>query len=202
MIRSGPQPLRKAGCLIKTWNEEKVSMPTNPPSKILVLCISLVWISVSGIGYPKEQGGDEKGESPKYKALKNRRTAPAQNSLDKAATLSSLLDKKNETDWSTSKGAAIEGYVLQVEEEEDGDYHIAMAEHKGESDTNKWIIVEVTPGWRSRKASLAPARLKQLHGKRVRVTGWLFYEPEEDQVDPRGTRWELHPVTDITVIGK
>jgi hypothetical protein len=29
------------------------------------------------------------------------------------------------------------------------------------------------------------------------VTGWLYYEPDEDQPDPRGMRWEVHPVTEI-----
>ena len=34
-----------------------------------------------------------------------------------------------------------------------------------------------------------------LVGKKVRVTGWLYWEPDEEQGDPRGTRWEIHPVT-------
>lgn len=178
-------------------------MSTNQNSKFAVLFVFLLAILLSGIaGATQSRSGDDKGESPKNKALKNRRSAPGQNNIDKAVTLKSLLDKKNETDWPTSKGAVIEGYVLQIEKEEDGDYHIALAEDRGENDTNKWVIVEVTPAWRTRKASLSDSRLKQLHGKKVRVTGWLFYEPEADQVDPRGTRWELHPVTDVSVIEK
>ena len=178
-------------------------MSTNQSSKVVVLSVFGSAILLSSIAYATEgRSGDDKGESRKYGVLKNRRSAPGQNNIDKTASLKSLLDKKNEGDWSTSKGAVIEGYVLQIEKEDDGDYHITLAEEKGENDTNKWVIVEVTPGWRTRKASLSPARLKQLHGKKVRVTGWLFYEPDTDQVDPRGTRWELHPVTDISAIEK
>ena len=39
--------------------------------------------------------------------------------------------------------------------------------------------------------------LEKLRGKKVRATGWLYWEPDEDHPDPRGTRWELHPVTSI-----
>jgi hypothetical protein len=179
------------------------SMSNNQSSKFVVLFVFLLAILLSGIAHATPRRSvDDKGESPKHRALKNRRSAPGQNNIEKAVTLKSLLDKKNETDWSTSKGAVIEGYVIQVEKEEDGDYHIALAEDRQENDTNKWVIVEATPAWRAKKGSLQANRLKQLHGKKVRVTGWLFYEPDTDQVDPRGTRWELHPVTDISVIEK
>jgi hypothetical protein len=189
-------------CLSKTSKGE-CSMSNNQSSKFGVLFVLSLAILLSGIAYAtSRRSGDDKGESPKYRALKNRRSAPGQNDIDKAVTLKSLLDKKNETDWSTSKGAVIEGYVIQVEKEDDGDYHIVLADDRQEADTNKWVVVEVTPAWRTRKASLSPTRVKQLHGKKVRVTGWLFYEPEADQVDPRGTRWELHPVTDMAAIEK
>ena len=178
-------------------------MSINRSSKFVVLSVFSLAILLSGIAYATQrQSADDKGESPKSRALKNRRSAPGQNDIDKSVTLKGLLDKKNETDLSASKGAVIEGYVIQVEKEDDGDYHIVLADDRQETDTNKWVVVEVTPAWRTRKASLSPTRLKQLHGKKVRVTGWLFYEPEADQVDPRGTRWELHPVTDMAAIEK
>ena len=179
------------------------SMSINRASKFVVLSVFSLAILLSGIAYATQrQSADDKGESPKSRALKNRKSAPGQNDIDKSVTLKGLLDKKNETDWPASKGAVIEGYVIQVEKEDDGDYHIVLSDDRQETDTNKWVVVEVTPAWRTRKASLSPTRLKQLHGKNVRVTGWLFYEPEADQVDPRGTRWELHPVTDMAAIEK
>lgn len=143
---------------------------------------------------------DEKGESKEQMALKNRGMSPKQADIDQAVTLDGLLSKKEMSSFSTSKAATVEGHVIQVEKEEDGDYHIAMATAASETDTQKWVIVEVTPGWRKRKASLSDAKIKQLHGKKVRVTGWLYYEMEEEHQDPRGTRWEIHPVTDITVV--
>ncbi len=146
------------------------------------------------------QDRDEKGESAQSKALKNRRMMPKAADMDKAVTLSGLLEKKDEGDWSAKKAATIEGYVVQVEKEEDGDFHIVLAEEKQENNTKKWAVVEMTPAWRAKKATYSDARLRGLVGKKVRVTGWLFYEPEEGQHDPRGTRWELHPVTAITVV--
>ena len=158
-------------------------------------------IHISAYGRQRKQG-DEKGESPKYVALKNRRTAPNEKSIDTSITLKTLLDKKDEKDLPTARAAVIEGYVVQVEKEEDGDFHIVLADDKRENNTDKWVVVEVTPAWRRRKASLSDARLRRLGDKKVRITGWLFYEPEEEHVDPRGTRWELHPVTDIVVVEK
>ena len=172
----------------------------------LKLFLLFVFSTTSLIYFPayarQQKPGDEKGESPKYVAMKNRRTTPNETTIEKSVTLKTLLDKKDEDDLSASKAAVIEGYVVQVEKEEDSDFHIVLAEEKKENDTNKWVIVEVTQAWRKRKASLSEARLRQLGNKKVRVTGWLFYEPEEEHVDPRGTRWELHPVTDIVVIEK
>jgi hypothetical protein len=39
--------------------------------------------------------------------------------------------------------------------------------------------------------------LRELVGTKIQVTGWLYFEPDEEQPDPRGTRWEIHPVTAI-----
>jgi hypothetical protein len=141
------------------------------------------------------------GESKEYKALKDRTTEPAATDIDKSVTLDSLLAKNDEKAWQQTKGAAIEGYVIQVEKEEDGDYHIVMSSKANEIDTKKWVIVEVTQAWQKKKANLAAAKLRDFYGKKIRVTGWLFYEPDVSQPDPRGTRWEIHPVTNIEIVG-
>jgi hypothetical protein len=165
-----------------------------------VMVALIMAVALPGLAYARQRSGDEKGESPKSRALKNRTTTPRQSDVDKDVTLEALLSRRSEADWHNSKAAAVEGYVIQVEKEEDGDFHLALAADQQEHDTNKWVIVEVTPAWRKRNAALSDARLRQLHQKKVRVTGWLFFEPETEQADPRGTRWELHPVTNITVI--
>jgi hypothetical protein len=146
------------------------------------------------------QEQEDRGESKEYKALKDRMNAPAATDIDKSITIDALLTKNNETDWSTSKAAIVEGFVMQVEKEEDGDYHIALASKAEDTDTKKWMIVEVSPAWQKKNPNLTGLKLRDLYGKKVRVTGWLFYEPDPSQPDPRGTRWEIHPVTSIEII--
>lgn len=160
--------------------------------------IVLVALSVAAFALPLR--ADEKGEGKKEMALKNRGKAPAAAAIDAAVTLDGLLSKKAESDWSQQKGASVEGYVMQVEREEDGDVHIALAAAANQTDSAKWVVIEVTPAWQKRKPGLSWKKLRALVKKHVRVTGWLYFEPDADQPDPRGTRWELHPVTDITVL--
>jgi hypothetical protein len=146
-----------------------------------------------------EKEGD-KGETAEAKKLRGRTSAPAAADIDASVTLDALLAKQAKTSFSESKGATIEGFVVQTEREEDGDYHLTLAAVRGETDTRKWVIVEVTPAWQKKDASLAPAALRKLQGSRVRVTGWLYYEPDDEQEDPRGTRWEIHPVTAVSAV--
>ena len=159
------------------------------------------FILALGVGVLRaaEQEGD-KGETPEAKKLKGRTNAPAAADIDATATLDALLAKQDKTAFSEKKGATVEGFVVQTEREEDGDYHLTLATAKGETDTRKWVIVEVTPAWQKKDASLAPAALRKLNGSRVKVTGWLYYEPDDQQPDPRGTRWEIHPVTAVSVV--
>lgn len=141
------------------------------------------------------QSNADKGESKEHVALKNRRAVPKGTDIDRAVTLDGLLSKKEADGWSSAKAAVVEGYVIQVEREEDGDRHIVLAPNPGETDTTKWVIVEVTPAWSKRLG-----QVNKLHGKHVRVTGWLYYEPDDPGTDPRGTPWEIHPVTSIAVL--
>lgn len=153
---------------------------------------------VGSVAIPLSAAENDAGDSPKYQALKGRASAPRNADLDKAASLESLLSKSGESDWSNAKAAHIEGFVIQVEHEEDGDVHLSLAAAANEPDTRKWIIVEVTPAWRSKDKSMSEAHLRALRGKPIGVTGWLYFEPDVEWADPRGTRWELHPVTNIT----
>ncbi len=165
-----------------------------------VLLGGTLWVLAFCFSPPVQAQDKDNGESKQYVFLKARGTTPKDTDIDKAVTLQSLLDKKEQSDWSTSKGAVIEGHVMQVEREQDGDYHIVLAANPGETDTTKWVIVEVTPAWARKTASLSSARLQKLRGQKVRVTGWLYYEPDVEGSDPRGTRWELHPATAIRII--
>jgi hypothetical protein len=159
----------------------------------------LAVVLCSGVALAQEGPGD-KGETAAEKKLRGRSAAPKAADIDSAVTLDAMLAKKDKTALSEAKGATVEGYVVQTEREVDGDYHLALASAAGETDTRKWVIVEVTPAWQRKAANLSPAALRKLQGKKVRVTGWLYYEPDADQSDPRGTRWEIHPVTEIAVV--
>jgi len=164
-------------------------------SKVLTLSLTAALLAAGVLG-AQERPGD-KGESAEEKKLTGRSAAPKAGEIDSAVTLDAMLSKKDKSSLSEAKGATIAGYVVQVEREEDGDYHVTLASAAGETDTRKWVVVEVTPAWQKKSPSLAPEALRRLHGKKVRVTGWLYYEPDQDQPDPRGTHWEIHPVTEI-----
>jgi hypothetical protein len=141
---------------------------------------------------------EDKGETPEAKKLRGRSTAPKAADMDSAVTLDAMLSKKDKSVFSESKGATVEGYVVQVEKEEDGDIHLVLAPSAGETDTKKWVVVEVTPAWQKKGGNFTADSLRKMHGQKVRVTGWLYYEPDEASPDPRGTRWEIHPVTEIS----
>jgi hypothetical protein len=164
-------------------------------SKVLTLSLTAALLAAGVLG-AQERAGD-KGESAAEKKLRGRPAHPKPAEIDAAVTLDAMLSKNDKGAFSESKGATVEGYVVQVEREEDGDYHLALAASAKETDTKKWVIVEVTPPWQKKSAALSGNNLRKLHGKKVKVTGWLYYEPDDDQEDPRGTRWEIHPVTDI-----
>jgi hypothetical protein len=140
---------------------------------------------------------DEKGESREQMAFKHRKAAPKDGEIDTAVTLGTLLEKKGEGAFQSSKAARVEGTLVQVETEEDGDIHMTLAPEGKEADTKHWVIAEVTPDWQKQDPSLKLAALKERRGKKVTVTGWLYYEPDEEYQDPRGTLWELHPVTSV-----
>lgn len=143
----------------------------------------------------------DKGETAEAERVKGRSSEPKAAEIDSAVTLDAMLEK-GEKDLNQEKAATVEGYIVQVEKEEDGDMHVVLGPSKGETDTKRWVIVELTPAWQRKKPSLSLAAIRKLHGNKVRVTGWLYWEPDADQPDPRGTRWEIHPVTSIEIAGK
>jgi len=129
-------------------------------------------------------------------------SAPKPADMDRTASLDGLLAKSGAADWSARKGARIEGYVVQVEKEEDSDIHLVLAGAPGESDSKKWVITEVPPAAQAKNPALGVKALRGLFGKKVAVTGWLFYDAHEKDPDPRGTLWEVHPVTSVEALEK
>ena len=141
---------------------------------------------------------EDKGETAEAKKLKGRATAPSAGDIDGAATLDALLAKND-----VLRVLAVQGRVDR------GMGRSSRARRgrrlpperspptKGETDTRKWMIVEVTPAWQKKSASLVAERPAQARRHQGPGRGWLYYEPDEEQQDPRGTRWEIHPVTSI-----
>jgi hypothetical protein len=142
-------------------------------------------------------------DSPAVAALKGRTTTPMEGSIDHSVTLGGLLAKTSSTAWSNEKAATIEGFVIQVVKSDDGDYRLSLAAKAGDTNTKAWVIVEATPAWMAKEPSLAEAKLadRGLVGKKVRATGWLFYD-ENKVTFPRGTNWEIHPLTSLVILAK
>src|SRR5262245_59350597 len=91
-------------------------------SKVLTLSLTAALLAAGVLG-AQERPGD-KGESAEQKKLRGRSDAPKPAEIDSAATLDAMLSKKDKAAFSEAKGATVEGYVVQVEREEDGDYHL------------------------------------------------------------------------------
>jgi hypothetical protein len=161
-------------------------------------------LAYAGIGFvlcsSMASADGDKGERKAEMATKNRSMTPTSAQIDQAATLAALLDKSTADAWSTDKAARVEGVIVQVESEADGDTHIVLAPPGDEKNTARWLIAEVTKASHAHHKDLATERLKSLRGRNVAVTGWLYYEPDAESEDPRGTRWELHPVTSIVTM--
>ena len=157
-------------------------------------------------------------------ALKNRTAIPAAADFEPAVTLAALLQPGDDTHrWSVTNAARIEGYVVDVRQAgiesanrfslTRRDTHIEVA-LRPDAPTKERVIVEVTPpmrDWaRTRGIDWSTATLQRtLVGRRCRFEGWLFFDREHagesENTSPggaanwRGTAWEIHPVTAITV---
>ena len=160
--------------------------------------------------------------------LKNRGTIASASQIASSVTLAAMLQGGDDTNrWSTDSGAVIEGYVLHVKpggqetvncgEAEDPfrDTHIEVTLSSTDTLKRRRIIVEVTPRWRDFLSSQGQdwstaALQQQLVGRRVRFTGWLFFDAEHDDESEntrpgratnwRASAWEIHPVTAIVAL--
>ena len=160
--------------------------------------------------------------------LKNRITAPHDSVVDSSATLQALLVPGDDTNrWDTERGAVLTGFVIDIKKggtetvncgesvELYRDTHIEIVLQQGITSKKQRVIVEVTPRWRDFMNQqgvdwTTPTLRTQLLGKRVRFTGWLFFDGEHDDESEntrpgrpenwRATAWEIHPVTRIQIV--
>ena len=171
---------------------------------------------------PEGDGGD-----PQLNRLKNRvdegDCVPV--SFDAALSLTwpKAVEQKDRADWSAKDTATIakyegipvvvEGYLTAATESgpestnchgtanDTVDWHVSLVKNPGE-DRSKAIVTETTPRVRpNHKWSLDLLRSIVEKQERVRISGWLFFDPEHpDHLGKyRATLWEIHPIMQIEV---
>jgi hypothetical protein len=157
--------------------------------------------------------------------LKNRSAFPQAADFDSRVTLDALLQPGDDTNrWSTDHAARVQGQVIDVAYARPEatncyspcrrDIHILIAKRDGVG-KNEHVVLEVTPNLRNWAAENGidwseETLQKQLVGHWCEFEGWLFFDlghaEEAENTSPRnpenwrGTAWEIHPVTKITVI--
>jgi hypothetical protein len=165
------------------------------------------------------------GRTRQLHRLKNRTSLPQAADFDPRVTLDTLLQRGDDRDrWSTDRAARVQGLVIDVAHAGTEaancfnpcrrDIHILIAKHK-DAPKSEQVVLEVTPNFRD-WASLqgidwSEQTLKaQLVGRWCEFEGWLYFDvghaEESENTVPgnsdnwRGTAWEVHPITKITVI--
>jgi hypothetical protein len=162
-----------------------------------------------------------------FNGLKNRSSEPKDKNIKREITLAALLASgKDANRWSNDSAAEIEGWVFDVKpggvesvncgarDLADRDTHIEIVGNLDDAGPTRRLIIEVTPRVRAMAATKgqdwSTEALLGLKGHRVRVTGWMLFDfehvDEAENTAPRkrdnwrATAWEIHPVTNITVI--
>ncbi len=162
--------------------------------------------------------------------LKNRSASPTDADLDSTVTLARLLGSGSDDTgrFDSGRAAEVTGYVLHVKpggEHETGncrygdpihrDTHIELTLSPTDTLEVRRVIVEVTPRWRAALHAagvdwLTETLRQTVEHRWVRVRGWLLFDEEHqgeaENTHPggrsnwRGTVWEIHPVTGLTVV--
>jgi hypothetical protein len=171
----------------------------------------------SGLGFTKSRR--------EIHRLKNRSVVPATTDYDNRVTLQALLERGNdETRWSQTRAAAIEGYVVSVERKRTElancyspcrrDIHINVA-LRTDATPEQQVVAEVTPyfeRWaQANELDWGVDALKRtLVGHWCRVEGWLFFDEQHADESAntfkqgsdlwRATAWEIHPVIKIEIL--
>lgn len=177
-------------------------------------------------GCPR-QGRDKQGNDPKpaifaVNLLKNRDSRPLGSNFDLGATLTKMLNSNDDSNlFDQHKAATITGVLFDVRQERgetcncnstdpnDWDFHIYISNGNAQSIFD-CAVIEITPYSRRIHPDWTLDFVKSLKKKKVKVTGWLLYDFEHTGqsfgTNPntgarnRHTVWEIHPVTDLTVV--
>jgi hypothetical protein len=116
------------------------------------------------------------------------------------------------------QGVVLDGFLLNFKHEGPEspncysqtrrDFHMWIGARPGSSNANanllrsQSVVVEPPPLMQDQHATWIKDNFKNIKGKRIRVTGWLMFDPEHpDQLGKtRGTLWEVHPVMKIEML--
>jgi hypothetical protein len=165
------------------------------------------------------------GRTRQLHRLKNRTAIPQAADFDERVTLDALLQRGDDNArWSIDRAARVQGLVVDVAYAGTEaancfnpcrrDIHILIANRK-EAPKSEQVVLEVTPKLRDWAAAQgidwSEQTLKaQLVGRWCEFEGWLYFDvghaEESENIAPgnpenwRGTAWEVHPITRITVI--
>jgi len=161
---------------------------------------------------------------------KNRATTPTDAEIDHTITLGRILQASSDDEhrFDVNRAAEITGYVYDVKpggrsetvncrmtDAEHRDAHIEITLSPSDTAKNRRFIVEITPRWRAAQLGngvdwSTRAVETALEGHFVRVRGWMFFDSEHrsqaentatgNASNWRATAWELHPVTQVTVV--
>ena len=159
--------------------------------------------------------------------MKNRWSSPKTKDIKRTITLEAVLAAGKDTNrWSDNNAAEIEGVVFDVkaggiestncraQDLAERDTHIEIVRSLDDSGPTRRMIVEVTPRLRAiaakRGVDWSTEGLQKLIGHKVKISGWMLFDfehiDEAENTGPkrrdnwRATAWEIHPVTDITVL--
>lgn len=161
------------------------------------------------------------GRNDKEKELnkeKNRSCAAFADDVIDTISIDSILKEGNDLKrFSIKQLITVKGYVTLVKyggaescnchstDKKDWDIHIEVGKRPNDSD-EKCFIAEVTPRYYNRDK----IEWKELLGKKVEITGYIFYDLEHLQnavnTNPHGTKlWrktivEIHPVINIVEV--
>lgn len=190
---------------------------------VVVAVVLAIWL-VLALNCPSA-GIAITGRTRHLHSLKNRTAIPQAADFDSRVTVDALLQRGDDHDrWSTDRAARVQGLVVDVAYAGTEaancfnpcrrDIHILIANRK-EAPKSEQIVLEVTPKLRdwaaARGIDWSEQTLKaQLIGRWCEFEGWLYFDAghaeESENIAPgnpenwRGTAWEVHPITKITVI--
>jgi hypothetical protein len=166
-------------------------------------------------GSPKPGGKPLPVTKKALNRLKNRDTLPTNPEAMKVGDILALDDVRDPE--LEKKGVVLEGFLLGFKKEgpespncysdQRFDFHMWIGAKRpgsaalGMEMRAQSVVVEPTPLAQDLHDTWDEEHFNDLIGERIRVTGWLMFDPEHpNQIGKtRGTLWEVHPVMKIEV---